>query len=316
MYDELNSTIIWNPGSEDVLEIPDAGLEQIQQKHKNDLLRIIYDNDGISNAELAKKLGISASGLNAVVKKVNEVIDPPISAERVKKFKFYTLTSSGRRYVENHLLCDFQHTERELKRLWDLLCRRNGEECGAVVLRFLKSDRSVLTNDEEGTLVSDMIEIFREFYERERNEAWKMLCRVTENRVVSEAVLKHVVESNHFSADIGMLNKMCEQDWEKIYRVIDGIFDGMAEESQTGENIWDGESFYRIFPIMNTLQAKFLQAIIQNEQKNEVRNELISYGLDGRLAYHISEKYGGLLAKLQRIYEEKYERRCGRANEK
>ena len=79
----------------------------VKQKHKNHLLITVYEHDGISHAELAKRLDILPSGLNGVLDKICEGCDSensPLIYEKRNKYKYYHLTASGKQYVEEQLI--------------------------------------------------------------------------------------------------------------------------------------------------------------------------------------------------------------------
>lgn len=65
-------------------------------KHLNEIVNALYEDENLSQSELAERLGLNASTLTEAMKKVaNKEL---VVARRSGKFKFYSLSEYGRRY--------------------------------------------------------------------------------------------------------------------------------------------------------------------------------------------------------------------------
>lgn len=76
-------------------------VQQIKTKYKNAILSILARNGTMLHKELACAIGVSASGLTAIIKQMNATSVQMIRIEEVSKFKLYTITPSAYKYVLN-----------------------------------------------------------------------------------------------------------------------------------------------------------------------------------------------------------------------
>jgi DNA-binding MarR family transcriptional regulator len=75
-------------------------IKNINTKHKDDIIRLLYKNKHFYHNELAEKVGISPSGLTAVIKKINQCRYPVIQVQKNSKFTLYSLTIDGYNYAK------------------------------------------------------------------------------------------------------------------------------------------------------------------------------------------------------------------------
>lgn len=76
-------------------------INQVRSKYGEKILYILKSERSMYHGDLAAKLEISPSGLNAIVKKMTEGEIPLIRVEQVGKFKKYSLPDEVRQYMEN-----------------------------------------------------------------------------------------------------------------------------------------------------------------------------------------------------------------------
>lgn len=74
-------------------------IKSVRSKYCEPILNILEEEDNIYHGDLAEKLNLSASGLNAVVKKMQEVTIPLLKIDEIGKYKIYSLSDEVRRYV-------------------------------------------------------------------------------------------------------------------------------------------------------------------------------------------------------------------------
>lgn len=73
-------------------------IDGIKTKYKDEILLILMDKRIMFHKDLAGAIGVSPSGLNAVIKQMNASSVRLINVESVSKFKLYSLTPAGYRY--------------------------------------------------------------------------------------------------------------------------------------------------------------------------------------------------------------------------
>lgn len=137
----------------------------IRSKYCEPILEFLAKEGELYHGDLAEKLQVSPSGLNVIIKKMQESNPPIIDVMQIGKYKIYTLPTAVREYMENKknanssdeqentesediILC-LQHfvevAGKEWKDRLNLLLR--GEESGVnndVVVQFDKLMKSVV----------------------------------------------------------------------------------------------------------------------------------------------------------------------------
>ena len=73
-------------------------IEQIKTKYRDAIFEILAQRKIVMHKELAKELGVSASGLNDIIKHMNASKTQLVHIEQVSKYKFYSLTSIAYQY--------------------------------------------------------------------------------------------------------------------------------------------------------------------------------------------------------------------------
>lgn len=79
----------------------DKQVQEINSKHCIPILLIIYENEGITQGDLALRLELLPSGLNAVVKKMERCNIPLVEVTQIGKYKKYSLPEYMKRYLIN-----------------------------------------------------------------------------------------------------------------------------------------------------------------------------------------------------------------------
>lgn len=73
-------------------------IDGIKTKYKNDIILILIEKRIMFHKDLAGAIGVSPSGLNAVIKQMNTSPVKLINIDKVSKFKLYSLTPAAYQY--------------------------------------------------------------------------------------------------------------------------------------------------------------------------------------------------------------------------
>ena len=74
-------------------------MQQIKTKYRNAVLSILAKNGTMLHKDLACAIGVSASGLTAVIKQMNATAVQTVQVKEVSKFKLYTITPAAYKYA-------------------------------------------------------------------------------------------------------------------------------------------------------------------------------------------------------------------------
>lgn len=73
----------------------------IRSKYCESILELLTSEGELYHGDLAEKLNMSPSGLNAIIKKMQECEPPIIEVMQIGKYKIYTVPSAVKEYIEN-----------------------------------------------------------------------------------------------------------------------------------------------------------------------------------------------------------------------
>ncbi|MDE6601499.1 MAG: hypothetical protein K2K90_04935 [Lachnospiraceae bacterium] len=76
-------------------------MRQIKTRYKNKILAALVKGGTMLHKDLACAIGVSASGLTAVIKQMNATSVPTIRIEEVSKYKLYSITPAAYQYVKH-----------------------------------------------------------------------------------------------------------------------------------------------------------------------------------------------------------------------
>ncbi|MDE5939273.1 MAG: hypothetical protein K2H37_09355 [Lachnospiraceae bacterium] len=74
-------------------------MQQIKTRYKNAILASLVKRGTMLHKDLACAIGVSVSGLTAVIKQMNATSVPTIRVEEVSKYKLYSITPAAYQYV-------------------------------------------------------------------------------------------------------------------------------------------------------------------------------------------------------------------------
>ncbi len=75
-------------------------IDGVKTKYKDDILRILMEKRIMFHKDLAGAIGVSASGLTAVIKQMNATSVKLINIDKISKFTLYSLTPAAYQYVQ------------------------------------------------------------------------------------------------------------------------------------------------------------------------------------------------------------------------
>lgn len=83
-----------------------SAIQQVNTKYRDEILSVLSKRGTMLHGDLASVLGVSASGLNAIIKKMNSTSVKLIRVEEVSKYKLYSVTPIAYHYISanNHEL--------------------------------------------------------------------------------------------------------------------------------------------------------------------------------------------------------------------
>lgn len=73
----------------------------IRSKYSEPILEILAKEGELYHGDLAEKLNMSPSGLNVIIKKMQDCDPPILEVLQIGKYKIYTLPPSVKEYIEN-----------------------------------------------------------------------------------------------------------------------------------------------------------------------------------------------------------------------
>lgn len=290
---------------------PDYKLINLKQKHKDELLLSIYEHDGISHSELAETIGVSPSGLNAIIKKICEDCEPqtsPLEFTKVNKFKYYRLTDSGKRYVETNLISvEGREYERKMYEYWEIYQARIGNNLENNINNILEQYTNLEDIlDENQNLIYSFMECLLEFYSKMPQSALSILERLVKNGKIRDQIKTIIHDKYEELKQLEPLTKMVVENPEIAYHLADFVQDHITGCSN--ENILEFEQKYEweiLKSIIQKIEADMFRAMMNFKDKQYIKKLWLSNGMDMHLAYYLAEKYAFLLLKHEQDRERK-----------
>lgn len=285
-------------------------IAQIRQKYRDPLLMEIYESGRIIHAGLANRLSVSVSGLNAIIKKMNEVPIKPIRETKAGKFKFYTLTGDGKKYVESTLLPSVISNRRdseEVHNLFLLLAMYKDQHqdawCKNLKIFLEKESESADTADDVNKSDEyELLQAFGQFYHRENSKAGKLLELSVADKELRQCIVLYF-NNKYINNDCvwSVLNQWEQQDTFEVYKMIDELFRSIDEEGRIVEKsmfcLTDIDLYFDV--VLNKIQADILQAAFRQWSKDRILSTWLETDMEKHLALYLAEKYQTLFERLQ-----------------
>lgn len=285
-------------------------ISNLKQKYKDAVLFEIYENPNILHSVLANRMPVSASGLNAIIKKLNEAVPSPIHTSRQGKFTLYKLEEAGIKYVEEEILPL-------------LVSNMEDKECVGNIFRLLSSFKdqnpkkwvmileNILNGQDEWDDYEEGSGFIKEIgvYSSDSGEEAKALLDLA---IVDKELKKKIVDylkenkNKNFESVWDVLNFWEQENTLELYRLIDKIF----AIPVNGELI-DNERFLltdiniHLEKISDKIQANLLQALFKKLSKKEAIELWMAYGVETHLAIYLAEKYINCLSQFEQSTKER-----------
>lgn len=276
--------------------------DQIKQKYKNQTLLEIFWSDQILHVTLANRLGLSPSGLNATLKKLNDVDAKPLRENKSGKFKFYSLTEDGKNYVKAEILSvliNSEQDEENIHKIYTLLSAYKDKNQGNWIkkLKDLTSEVSEEMEDEniDIALGYEFLKEYARFYRKESKKAEIFLNlliadKELRQKIITNIEIKHVKDKETV---VDILNQWVEQDCVEVYRVMDQLFqdviEGKSDTDSLNTCLQDAEEWLEI--IQDKLLADMLRALARDWKKEQLAKEWMQINMEKHLTLYLVEQY-------------------------
>ncbi len=92
---------------------------KIKTKYRDKLLQVLAERGTLLHSDLASALGVSPSGLNAIIRQMDAVSVKLVRTETVSKYKLYSITPTAYKYIMS------QKTKEQTKKVRDIPLQRD-----------------------------------------------------------------------------------------------------------------------------------------------------------------------------------------------
>lgn len=287
-----------------------GGVDQIRQKHKNPILFELYWSNPILHVTLANRVLLSASGLNASLKKLNEGDVKPVQEEKSGKFKFYYLTAEGKQYVRDEILSALIDSgqEEEIHNIFNLLVAYKDKKQGswnkglADILEEESGD--VEEQDLDAALGQEFIKKYVHFYREDAEKAEALLKLLVVDKQLQQKIIAYS-ESQTTEREMSVIetiNQWIGDDCEEAYRVLDCLIENLTSEEERldlPETALRGAE-ERLEGVRDKMFADMFCALAGGWEKQRLSRTWIQDGMEIQLALYLAEKYSILRSQILR----------------
>lgn len=301
------------PKEYDDIEIQNNEKETIynlKQKYKDAVLFEIYEDEKILHSTLANRISISASGMNAVIKKLNEVKTPPICIEKQGKFTFYSLEEAGKKYVQDVLLPSTVSEAQNGKRvhnIFNLLSVFKDQN----PKKWMHTLPEILTNkvSEEFEEGCGFIKELGAYYFEASEYAENLLSLAVVDKELQKRILDYIKKnsSRNFENAWEVLDYWLQENCFEVYRLIDCLFETVIRDNDLPDDsvfeLTDVAKYMDV--VLNKIQAGLLRVLVRKIPKWDAAKMWVKNGMDKNLAIYIAEKYATYCLEYGKIIVER-----------
>lgn len=274
----------------------------IKQKYKNQMILEVGWADQILHVKLANRLGVSPSGLNATIKKNTDAGFHPLRERKNGKFKFYSLSEEGWRYLESEVLPSFidsDSDEEEARSVFDLLTAYKDENQGIWnenLQKLLETDSEASEYESMGdALGHEFLRQYIHFYCRDARKAECLLNLLIADKKLTQKIITNaqIQQVNRKQSIMHMINEWEAQDCEETYRIMDQLFGDVAVGKQAEETLdtsLQGTQEW-LEMVQNKILADVLRAFTVGWKKDQLKQKWIQAGMEKHLALYLAEQY-------------------------
>lgn len=269
----------------------------LKQKYKDAVLFELFEDEDMLHSVLSHRVLVSASGLNAIIKRLNEADPSPIKMERQGKFTIYSLEDPGKEYVRKELLQKIvlsEHDEKSVHNIYKLLnvFKDQNPETWVDKLEKILEGGGNQNEDEEGI---GFIKELSKYYSRYNKGAEILLGLAVTDKELNKKIEAYLRANKDRILDNvwDILNYWEEEDTFEVYRLIDCLFNALSDGGEFPDSdnfsLTDVECYME--KVSDKIQAGLCQAMFRKMSKSEVIHLWLEYGVEKHLAIYLAEKY-------------------------
>lgn len=210
------------------------------------ILQVLYNNPNLQHKALATDSGLSVSNLSNCVSKMDSLQPSLLKIVKNGRAKYYSLTETGKQYVEQMIL---QNQPAKIRSFLSLesskydeaiqLFRRFRETAGTnwdVSIIEIMSNPNSADNDAIRMLFADFIDILIWFKINHKDELLQKVYAVLEQNVLKKILEQHIEQCLKDYYTLEPLFKLEKTSMEDAYFIIDDMFNTLdisADESES-----------------------------------------------------------------------------------
>lgn len=263
------------------------------QKNRDALLFEVYFEPRINSTKLANRLSVSLSNLNAIIKKINMCQEKPLEEIKIGKYKVFSLTEEGRRYVQNNLLNFLFENENDKKNIHQVVevCKAFKDVYADCWTDFIKNRwNQEFNQNEQGEGVDAFEETLRllsKVYISSKEKFDLLLNLILNDKEVRVIVTDYIVRNIKEYKRYGHLAVSLDADCKSLFELIDRMFQLLLE----GKEFEWTEDTRDIMQELNQVKSDMLLALLNHWDKAELLDYWIEQEMEMPLAYYMAEKF-------------------------
>lgn len=271
------------------------------------ILQVLYNNPNQQHKALATDADISISNLSNCISKIDSIQPALLKIVKNGRSKYYSLTETGKQYVEQMIL---QSQPAKIRSFFSLegskydeaiqLLRRFREAAGTnwdVTLIEIMSNPNSTENDAIHTLFTDFIDNLIWFKINHKDESLQKVYTVLEQNVLIKMLERHIEQclKDYYALEpLFQLEKTCMED---AYFIIDDMFNTFnisANESESSVKMQLTDIQYNaIFYHLRIMMKDFRQ--YDYNKKAVIEHWKTIYHIINPILLYIAEKCHSIL---------------------
>lgn len=267
---------------------------QLKQKYKDTVLLEVFQSERILHSVLANRIKVSPSGLNAIIKRLNDIPDKAICMEKSGKFTYYTLSESGNAYVEGVLLPSFANDETEkkfFKNTYQLLNAFRDKNQAKWQEKLLDIVRDESVADDEG---NGFLNELSYYCVQSEEKAHALLRVLIPDKDCYQPIMEYLKTAHKLEVKSveELLGQWLQDDEKEVYLLLDTLFEWLYGNSEYPDSKNFGLRYVEqnLERVCDWILAQTLKALMRNMNKVETAEYFFSLGLDWHMAWFLMEK--------------------------
>lgn len=296
-YDEASGIYILHPEDELSQDYP-------KQKYRDQIMISLYGEDRTLHSALANRIDVSPSGLNAIIKKLNDVAVKPIREVKAGKFKFYLLSEAGCQYVETKILplligqgWDGERIHSVFGLINYFKDRNRDTWCQKLETVLQEYNSHGANTDEQTDVIYEYLREVNSLYLKDKDKALKLVSLSVPNNDLCKKISAFFEEKLiGYRSEWEVLNIWVQTNRRLTYQVIDHLEETLIQKRDLAD-MWQidlPENGQYMESILNRLQADMYQAMYKGWDKHRLTDYWIDSGIEESLSLYIADKYRSL----------------------